>query len=203
MIVTEQKSLELIADYLKNSKKIFIVGCGECATTCSTGGEKEVADMISKLENELGKIVTGSVVIESPCDIRLIRKYFRKNENEINDADALLVMACGAALGAIRSLSNKKLVPALNGMYLGTTKRLGDFKEFCSLCKNCVLNYTAGYCPVTRCSKGLLNGPCGGSFDGKCEVDAEKDCVWSSIIDYLKENNELHTLSEPLPPRDY
>lgn len=203
MIVTEQKPFEEILDYLKDINNIFIVGCGECATTCSTGGEKEVIQISEKLKNEYAKIITGWVVIESPCDIRLVKKYFRLNKESIEEAEAILVMACGAGIGAIRDVSPKKLIPALNGLYLGTTERLGRFKEYCSLCKNCVLDITDGYCPVTRCAKGLLNGPCGGSVAGKCEVDIEKDCVWALIINRLKERNELNKLLDIMDTRKY
>ncbi|HOK41570.1 MAG TPA: methylenetetrahydrofolate reductase C-terminal domain-containing protein [bacterium] len=202
MIVTEQKPFDEIKKNLIGLSNIFIIGCGECATSCQTGGEKEVEEMAELLSKE-GKNIVGKIVIESPCDKRLVQKYFKIHQEAIKNADALLIMACGAGAGAIRDLTDKKIVPALNGLYLGTTERLNNFKEYCKLCKICILGITDGYCPTSRCAKGLLNGPCGGSVNGKCEKDLTSDCVWALIIKRLKEKNELEKLFEIKEPRNY
>lgn len=201
MIVTKQKDFEFIKSELKDSRGVFIVGCGDCATLAQTGGEKEVQEMKTQLINA-NIPVAGNAVLNVPCDIRVVRKDFKLNKESMDKADTILVMACGSGAAAIRQITDKKIVPALDSLHVGTTVRIGQFQENCSLCGDCTIHLYGGYCVKTLCPKGLENGPCGGASDGKCEVNPENDCVWVKILkvdpgafDKLKKNI--------VPPRNY
>ena len=205
MILTQKKTIEDILEALGQRKNIFIVGCGECATTCKTGGEKEVLQM-KKLLEEKGKTVTGWVIPDAPCVASQIKMALVKNKKAVDSSDAFLVFACG--LGAQSLLENDR---AKKPVYIGCDTMFGTivdktgvgFFERCAMCGECVLNITGGICPMTRCAKGLLNGPCGGSDKGKCEVDKNKDCAWILIYNRLKELNMLDSLKKVKPAKSY
>jgi len=187
LIITEQKPAEEITKMLEPYKKIFIIGCGTCSTTCQTGGEEQVKKTAEKLTNE-GKEITGSVVVESPCDARVLRRDTRKMRNEIKESDAIFCMTCGAGVQDIFEHLGKISIPALNTKFLGKIERIGEFYERCRACGECILYETGGICPIVRCPKGLLNGPCGGMYDSKCEVGKyQRDCAWVLIYNRLKE----------------
>jgi len=202
MIITEQKKLEKILEHLEGSKSVFIIGCGRCSTSCETGGEKQVKEMSGKLEAK-GKKVLGSVVIEAPCDDRLVKRDTKGHMAEIRKADSLLVMSCGVGVQTVAEILDKSAYPALESLFLGRTKRLGKFYEMCMMCGECVLDETEGICPIARCSKHLLNGPCGGSHDGKCEVDPKYDCAWHLIFERLKARGKTDKLRKFRGPKDY
>ncbi len=205
MIVTKKKPIEEILKALGPASKIFIVGCGECATTCKTGGEKEIIEMKAMLEAN-GKTVTGWAIPKAPCVASQTKLHFAKNKKMVDDSDAFLVLACG--LGGQSVFENDR---AKRPVYIGCDTIFGSildatgygFFERCAMCGECVLNATAGICPVTRCAKGLLNGPCGGSNKGKCEVDKNKDCAWILIYNRLKDLNKLDSLKNVKPAKDY
>jgi len=202
MIITEQKKLEKILENLKEAKSVYVIGCGRCATSCETGGEKQVKEMAAKLKKK-GKNVTGSKVIEAPCDDRLVVKDLKSEKKALDSSDALLVMSCGAGVQTVAELIDNSVYPALESLFLGRTKRLGKFYEMCAMCGECVLEETAGICPVARCSKHLLNGPCGGSHKGKCEVDDKYDCAWYLIFEKLKKQGKTAQLKKFMKPKDY
>jgi len=202
MIITEQKKKEQIIEYLKDAKAVFLVGCGRCATSCETGGEKQVAEMLEFLLKK-GKKIAGSVVIEAPCDERLAIKELKNQNSKLKISDAVLVLACGAGVQVVSDISEKPTHPALESMFLGKTKRLGKFAELCIMCGDCVLDDTGGICPVSRCSKGLLNGPCGGSHKGKCEVDPAYDCGWYLIFERLNKLGKEDKIKQIRKPKDY
>jgi ferredoxin len=200
MIITEQKSMEEIQEMIAPYKKLFIVGCGTCSTSCQTGGEDEVKEMTEKL----GDRVTGWAMVEDPCDLRLDRRDLKAYKKQIADSDAILVMACGAGIQTVGTYSKKIVLPALNTLFIGETERLGKFHDMCKACGDCILDETGGICPLTRCAKGLLNGPCGGQVKGKCEVgDYEYECAWVQIYDRLKEQDRLDLFTAFRPPRDF
>ncbi len=204
MIITKQKPLEEILESLKDEKNIFIVGCGECATTCKTGGEEEVAKIKDALARE-GKVVTGWVIPEAPCIEAQVKKDLAKKRKELKAADAILVLACGLGVQSVMEHGRfgKAIHPGCDTLFAGTVSGVGDFNEYCSACGECILDQTGGICPVTRCPKGLLNGPCGGAKEGKCEVEPEKDCVWELIYKRLQELGKLDKMKEYRPPKDY
>lgn len=181
MIITEQKEYKEILENLHNQKDLIILGCGLCATTTQTGGEKEVQELKKKLIHDKKNIILTEV-IEPVCDERKIRIFLNKNKELIKKADAIVVLSCGAGVQSLTNLNPELNVqPGLNSLFVGTEKRHGHFNQFCSLCGKCILDITNGICPVTRCPKGYVNGPCGGSKHGKCEANPENDCVWEII----------------------
>ena len=199
MIITKAKPEEEITEMLKPFKKLFVVGCGTCSTSCMTGGEEQVAEMVKKL----GPRAIGSAVVEDPCDLRIARKELKEFRDKVQEADAVLVMSCGAGVQTVGDYSKKIVLPALDTLFIGQTERLGKFHDVCKACGECILDETGGVCPITRCAKGLLNGPCGGQVEGKCEVGKyENDCAWVLIYDRLKEQGRLDLFEVFRPPRD-
>jgi ferredoxin len=202
MIATTQKPFEEILKSLEGEEKIFIVGCGDCATICHTGGEEEVWAMEEKL-TEHGKQVVGTAVIDVACHTLKVRSVFNELSGTIEKADGLLILACGAGVQSAAQITEKTVHPGLNSLFLANIRRHGHFTERCSMCGDCILDLTLGICPVTRCPKGLLNGPCGGAKDGCCEVDPERECCWVEIYQRLKDRGELDRLLEYQPPKDF
>jgi ferredoxin len=204
MIITEQKPLTEILDSLKNYQKVFLVGCGECATVCKTGGEAEVAEMKKALE-QAGKTVTGFVIPQAPCIAAQIKIELAKNMKALRDTEAILILACGLGVQSVKANDRLGLVviPACNTEFLGVVDAKGNLYERCSACGECVLGVTAGICPITLCAKGLLNGPCGGMDKGKCEVDKDKDCAWVLIYQELEKQKQLAEFRNIKSPRDF
>ncbi|MDD4894237.1 MAG: methylenetetrahydrofolate reductase C-terminal domain-containing protein [Candidatus Omnitrophica bacterium] len=204
MIITEQKPFQEIIDSLKGYTKIFLIGCGECATTCKTGGEEELLKIKSQLEAS-GKIVLGMCIPGSPCLAPQIKTELAKNMKLLREADAILAMACGLGVQSIKDNDRLGLIilPGCNTLFGAVMDAQGNFFEKCSLCGECVLDVTAGICPITLCSKGILNGPCGGVNKGKCEVDKDKDCAWVLIYRELEKRKKLDELKKIQAPKDF
>jgi ferredoxin len=203
MIIQKQKPFETIEETLKPYNKVFIAGCADCATACKTGGEEELAAMTAKLE-ELGKTITGMQVYDTACMLGEVRKKSAENEEAIAEADAILVLCCGSGVQALGDhLDPKPVVPGVDALFIGETIRAGKYEEKCQACGNCILDMTDGICPLTRCAKGLLNGPCGGYKDGKCEVDPEQDCAWVLIYERLKARGHVDKMREIIEPKDH
>lgn len=203
MIITRQKDFNTILDLLKDKKKIFLVGCGECATTCKTGGAEQIAEIKNKLESA-GKSVTGWAIPNAPCVSAQIKIEMAKNRKALGGSDAILVFGCGSGTQSVKE--NDRLdLDVFSGndtLCAATVDSQGNFKEVCSSCGDCLLDLTEGICPVTRCAKGLMNGPCGGQKDGKCEVDREKDCAWILIYKKKAEKNRVDDLRNVIQVRD-
>jgi ferredoxin len=204
MIISEQKPKEEMLEFLGPYKKIFLVGCGECATTCKTGGEPELAKMKALLE-ENGKTVVGSCIPSAPCVAAQIKTELAKNMKVLREAEAVLVLACGLGTQSVKDNDRLGLAvfPACNSLFGAVLDGQGNFLEKCSLCGECVLDITGGICPITLCAKGLLNGPCGGMNKGKCEVDKDKDCAWVLIYQELEKKNKLADFKKVQGPKDF
>lgn len=204
MIITKQKPLDEILRYIKTGEKVFLLGCGECSTTCKAGGEEEVLGIKKELEKR-GITITGQAIPEAPCIAAKVRGEFAKHIKEIKEADSILVLACG--LGAQSVKENDRFAKivhiACDTLFMGAIDKEGAFKEKCSACGECVLELTGGICPITLCAKGILNGPCGGVNKGKCEVDKERDCAWVLIYNELKKQGNLDYFKKIQPPKDY
>ncbi len=199
--ITEQKPWEEILEMLGGVGKVYLIGCGTCATMCLTGGKSQVLEMKSKLE-AAGKQVTGWMVIPTVCDE--LTKYALEEEAEgVGAADGILAMHCAFGVQTLTLYADKLVYPALNTMFIGIEESPGHFIEVCMQCGDCVLGKSAGLCPLVRCSKGLLNGPCGGSVEGKCEVSPDIPCVWQTIVDRLQTLGRLDILEEIVPVRDW
>ncbi len=207
MHATIQKPLDEIIEHLKDGEKVFVIGCGNCAEKCRSGGEKECSEMKVRLE-EKGVKVTGYAATESGkslCKLALTKEVLNvKHKKETGVADSFLVLACGQGIHTVMDATGSKLIHAGCDTIFGGETVTDDFiTEYCSLCGECIVEYTGGLCPVTLCSKSLLNGPCGGSKDGKCEVDKEQDCGWQLIYDRLKSIGKLDSLKQYREPKNY
>lgn len=199
--ITRQRQNEQLDQELAGWGKVYIAGCGTCATMTRTGGRDEVLTMKEHLEN-LGKMVTGWIVIPVACD-EMTEVVVQENRQAIKSADCILMMSCALGVQRMAYHVTKPVIPALDTLFLGLEDSPGLFHEACIQCGQCVLGETAGICPLTACHKGLLNGPCGGTNNGKCEVDKEKDCAWVLIYQRLKEQNRLDMMHKYRPPKDY
>ena len=201
--ITAQKPVEEIVKYLEKCQWVHIIGCGTCATLCHTGGKSEVIEMKEKLEAS-GKKVTGWMVIPTACD-ELTRDALRANAEDVDAADCILAMTCavGVQTIAIHLKETKPVYPALDTLFLGMEESPGHFVEACLQCGSCVLGRTASICPLVRCAKSLLNGPCGGSVGGKCEISPDVPCAWQMIYDRLAEMGRLDIMEEIEPVKDW
>jgi len=203
LIITSKKDFKDLEKRLAGKEKVFLLGCGECSTQCKTGGEKDLEEMVSLLE-DAGIKTTGGVVVAEPCHIPLTKKELRARKEEVARADAVMVLACGAAVQSVaEALPDKPVYTGVDTLFLGNINRNGDFSEKCSMCGKCELNNTAGLCPVTRCPKGLLNGPCGGVDNGRCEVDNDISCIWVEIYKRSEKEGRLEEFMAVTPPKDY
>lgn len=204
MIVAERKPIEEIIEFVKNCKKILIVGCNECVTVCYAGGKKEVGILASALKMAFTKegkeLEITEVTLERQCD----HEYLEEIRNIIEDYDAVISLACGVG---VQFMAEKYLrtpiFPGVNTCFMGVTEERGVWSERCQACGQCILGQTAGICPISRCAKRILNGPCGGSTNGKCEINKEVDCAWQLIIDRLKELGRLDDYDELIPIKDW
>jgi hypothetical protein len=200
--ITQQKSFDEVMQCLENCSGVYLIGCGTCPTILHTGGKSEVLEMKDKLEAG-GKKITGWMVIPTACDI-LTRDALRINAKDVEAASDILVMACAFGIQTVGLYANKPVYPGLNTVCIAKEETPGYFTEICLQCGECVLGQTASICPVTQCAKGLLNGPCGGSKNGKCEQkESERDCAWILIYERLKKLDELNKLKKMVMPKDY
>ncbi len=202
MIISKQKPFDDILAALGGSARVFLIGCAKCATVCKSGGEEEVWQMQEALI-AAGKEVTGSVIIDEACHMLRSSRDLRAKKEMVDEADALLVLACGAGVQSISSATPKKTVAALDTLFLGNIRRFGQFEQKCSLCGECIVTETAGICPVTLCPKGLLNGPCGGMDNGRCETDPDAECAWCQIYERLKARDEEEKLRKTVSGKDF
>jgi hypothetical protein len=202
MLISEQKPLEEILNYLEGEKSIFLIGCKGCAEGWMSGGEKEVAEMKNALQ-EQGKVISGSVVVDMLCDRALTKLKLRAYKKEIAAADSILVLTDGAGVQTVAEVVDKVVHPGCNTLSAGGAHAEWKEAERCLECGDCVLEFTGGLCPIARCSKLLLNGPCGGSQDGKCEVDPSIPCVWQQIVDHLTKLGRLDKLEKLVEPKNW
>ncbi|MBU1904480.1 MAG: methylenetetrahydrofolate reductase C-terminal domain-containing protein [Proteobacteria bacterium] len=199
--ITQQKPEEELDQLLDGLGRVFIIGCGTCATLTQTGGVPEVS-AIKKRLSEKGKMVTGDVVLAVACD-NLTRDALAEYGSRMDQADVLLIMACAFGVQNIANHSKRLVVPGLNTLFIGKETSAGEFNEVCTQCGTCILGETGGICPVTSCHKGLVNGPCGGTNNGKCEIDNDKDCAWTLIYNRLNELNRLDAMRKLQNPRNH
>lgn len=203
MIISENKPMQEILEFLKEDEKVVLVGCSQCASTCKSGGEEEVLKMKEALEAE-GKTVLGYTLLDPACNLLKSKKDLKALKEEIKEADALLSLACGDGTQTIvKNVKKLPVYPANNTMFIGETKRVGEFEESCKACGECELGWTGGICPVTMCAKGLINGACGGAKNGKCEVSSENECAWIMIYNRLKDIDQLENMVAIRPMKDY
>ena len=204
MIVADKKPIEEIIEEVKDFKNILIAGCNECVTVCEAGGKKEVGILASALRmyfmNQGKKVQIDEVTLERQCD----HEYLEELRNTIDSYDAVVSLACGVGVQFIAEKYPRiPVFPGVNTCFMGLTEERGIWSERCQGCGQCILGKTAGICPISRCAKRLLNGPCGGSTKGKCEISKDLDCAWQLIIDRLKELGRLDDYEKIIPIKDW
>ena len=204
MIVADKKPIEEIIDMVKDFQKLLIAGCNECVTVCEAGGKKEVGILASALRmyfmNEGKKVDIDEITLERQCD----HEYLEELRNTIDQYDAVVSLACGVGVQFMaEKYFSTPVFPGVNTCFMGVTEERGVWSERCQGCGQCILGKTAGICPISRCAKRLLNGPCGGSTKGKCEINKDLDCAWQLIIDRLKELGRLDDYEEIMPIKDW
>ncbi len=204
MIIAEQKPIEEIKSLIGEARQVLIVGCGTCVTVCFAGGEKEAGilgsllRMSSQLDGHAQEV--KEVTVQRQCEW----EYLDTIHDQVTDADVVLSLGCGIGVQALAErYPNAIVVPGLNTAFMGMPLEQGVWAERCAACGSCILGLTGGICPIARCSKQLLNGPCGGSSQGKCEVNADIDCAWQLIYDKLKAQGRLNLLMEIMPAKDW
>lgn len=204
MIVGEQKPLDEIKAMIADYEKVLIVGCGTCVTVCFAGGEKEVGILASALRMATRLDGQNKEIVEATVQRQCEYEYNEEVAEQIKEADAILSLACGIGVQTLTEQFPQKLtLPGLNTTFLGQPIEQGVWSERCQACGNCVLALTGGICPIARCSKSLLNGPCGGSQNGKCEIDPNIECAWQLIYDRLKALDKLDLMMQIQPVKDW
>lgn len=204
MIIAERKPIQEIKKMIVPYKKILIVGCATCVTICMAGGKPEVKTLSSILK--LSYRIDGKdiEVIEDEVERQCEKEFVETLEENIKNVDAVISLGCGAGVQVITKMFPKTVVlPGLNTKFIGIPQEHGLWVGNCAACGDCKLHLTGGICPIACCSKGLLNGPCGGSKNGKCEIDNEVDCAWQMIYDRLKNSGKLEQLEEIIPIKDW
>jgi ferredoxin len=204
MVVGERKPFDEITGMLEGHKKIMVLGCGGCVTVCLTGGHDEVRVLSSQIrmarDNAGNKLEIVEKTIERQCD----PEYLEEVSAIVPDVDAVLSLACGVGVQYMAErYSSTPVYPALNTSFVGGSTKEGYYVEKCQTCGECKLFYTGGICPIARCSKSILNGPCGGSTNGKCEIDPEVDCAWQLILDRLKALGKMDLYEENMRINDW
>ena len=204
MIIAEQKPLADIKAMLAGYQKVLVAGCGTCVTVCLAGGEKEVGILASALRMATKLDGDGvdfdEVTVQRQCEW----EYIDPLADRLADYDALLSLGCGIGVQTLAErFPDKRVLPGLNTTFLGLPTEQGVWEERCQACGNCILDQTGGICPIARCSKQLLNGPCGGSQDGVCEIDPEVACAWQLIWERMSALGLLDQLMEVQPAKDW
>jgi len=205
MIVAERKPLAEILANVQNVNKLLVVGCNTCVAVCLAGGEKEVAVLSSALRIGLRDTNPNIQITQRSIERQCEEEFNAELADDIAAHDVVLSMACGVGVQTLAEQFPTAIVyPALNTTFMGRPEERGVWSERCMGCGNCVLDKFGGVCPVTRCSKSLLNGPCGGSENGKCEVDPKNiDCAWQLIYDRMARIGQLDRLLEIEPAKDW
>ena len=204
MIVAEQKPINEILDMIKDLRKVLVVGCKGCVTVCNVGGEKEVSILATSIriarKKQKKEVEVGEKVLERQCD----PEYIEELKDIIDDYEGVISLACGVGPQFIAERFPEKLVfPGVNTKFMGGAIEHGVWAERCAGCGECVIHYYGGMCPIARCSKSLMNGPCGGSNHGKCEVSPEIDCIWDKIVRKLMAQGRLDDLLKIRPPKSW
>jgi hypothetical protein len=204
MIMGKQKPLEQIWGMIKGYRKVLVFGCNTCVAVCHEGGNREAELLASllrmKAKQEDVDIQINNGGIERQCE----HEYFEKAAGDIRGADAVLSMACGAGVQFLgEKFPDKTVLPGLNTTFIGVVDAPGEFSERCTMCGDCILHLTGGICPITLCSKSLLNGPCGGSNRGSCEISPDVPCGWHLIHERLKSQGKLGLIQAYIPAKSW
>lgn len=204
MIVADRKPIEEIIEEIRDKENILILGCNACVTVCEAGGKKEVGILASALRmyflNQGREVKIDEITLERQCD----HEYLEEIRDVIDRYDAVVSLACGVGVQFMaEKYHTTPVYPGVNTCFMGATEKRGLWTERCQGCGQCILARTGGICPVSRCAKRILNGPCGGSTGGSCEINKDIDCAWQLIIDRLKALDRLEDYEEISPLKDW
>lgn len=206
MIIGEHKPIKELLEMIEGYDNILLVGCKGCVTVCNAGGSKEVAILGAALRiarRKQNKPVTiDELTLDRQCEPEFIS--WLDEPVKKNNYDAIVSLACSIGPQYIaEEFDGLVVLPGLNTSFMGGTVEHGIWEEYCAACGNCVIQNFGGLCPVTRCAKGLLNGPCGGSVDGRCEIDENVDCIWELIFERMKSLGQVDRLAEMIEAKDW
>jgi len=204
MIVAEAKPIKEILEMINGLKRVLVVGCKGCVTVCNVGGAKEVAILASAIriagKKHHNEVEVGEMTLERQCDPEFIEEL----KDIINDYEGIISLACGVGPQFISErYPEVKVFPGVNTKFIGGAVEHGIWAERCAGCGTCIIHLFEGMCPIARCSKSLLHGPCGGSSNGKCEISPEVECIWDKIVKKKMENGRLEDLLTLKPPKDW
>ena len=205
MIIAQQKPLEEISRIIAPFERVLILGCGTCMTVCDAGGEREVSFLhnalrLAQSRSDDESHTFSEYTVKRQCDYEFLDPLADK----ISDADAVLSLGCGIGVQALAErFPDIPVLPGVNTSFMGMAKEWGVWDERCSACGDCRLEETGGICPITRCTKGILNGPCAGTKNGKCEANKDMDCAWVLIYNRLERLQQLEKMRRYYPPRNY
>jgi len=204
MIVVRRKPLEDILTFVADCRQVLLLGCGTCSAVCFAGGEREteeVACLLPLLAEEKGlEIEVRAATCERVCDWEFVEPVMSTDDTP----DAVVSFSCGSGVNLLAEhLDTIPVFPGTDTLFIGATMEHGVWNEMCLGCGDCILDRTFGICPVARCSKGILNGPCGGSKEGKCEIGNEIDCAWVKIVERAQALGRLDDLGRYIPPKDW
>jgi len=204
MIKVEQKPIDEILGFLEPYKRVVLVGCNACAAVCHAGGEKEVAILAAALKMARRKSGQKLEILED-CSTRQCEPEFVDELREkVKNAEAVLSIACGVGVQTVaQRFLEVPVYAGINTMFIGETREPGAWVETCQACGNCVLHLTGGICPIARCAKQLLNGPCGGSQGGHCEINKDVPCAWQQIYERLKAIGQLDSMEQFIPAKKW
>jgi ferredoxin len=204
MIKAVPKPIEEIIEYVKDYNKVLVAGCDGCVTICEAGGLKEAKVLASSLRlyyTNAGKdFKVDETVMTRQCD----KEYLADLKDKIDNYDAVVSIACGCGIQYLAEMyGNKVVFPGVDTCFMGVNEERGMFSERCAGCGQCVLATTGGICPIARCSKRMLNGPCGGSENGKCEISKDVECGWQLIYERLETLGQLERFENPVDPKNW
>jgi ferredoxin len=201
MIIAQQKPLDEIRQMVAGHRRLLVLGCGTCVTVCFAGGEKEVGLMATALRAALGPDVSvEEAIVQRQCEW----EFLDQARDAVESADAVISLGCGIGVqGVAERYPSKVVVPGLNTSFLGLTEAPGVWAERCMACGDCMLDMTGGICPIARCAKSLMNGPCGGAQDRHCEISPDNPCAWVLIHERLTALGRQDLLEEIIPARDW
>lgn len=204
MIVAERKPFDEIYDMLQPYDSILVLGCGGCVTVCLTGGERSVSVLAGQLRLKDQLAARERTILERTITGQCDAEYVKEIAEEAAGAEVVLSMACGVGVNYVTEfLGDPIVLPAMNTSFMGANIQQGEWQERCLACGNCMLEKTGGICPVARCSKSFMNGPCGGTDNGKCEINPDVACAWALIVERMEKLGRLDELTEIMPPRDW
>ncbi|HUL01448.1 MAG TPA: methylenetetrahydrofolate reductase C-terminal domain-containing protein [Nitrospirota bacterium] len=204
MIIGEQKPIAEIWEMIKGYRRIIVFGCNSCVAVCHAGGIKQAEILASLLRMMAAQEGIEKNVEFLACERQCEPEFIMSQAETLKKQDLVLSIACGVGVNLVSALIlDTPIFPGLNTEFYGAVPRAGVFEEVCAGCGNCILHLTGGICPIARCAKSILNGPCGGTNKGKCEISPDVDCAWYLIVERMKHLGTFERLFEIQPPKNW